>query len=258
MAVRVAGSAGQSALSAISRLPTVVHRGCRHRRSIPADRQAGRRVAAPGRNRGDRLLRARDGGGTDQRRPSDADDRGLNELPARIGPAGVIRGRGCCCSHRWLRPVAPRRYRIGRQCGSAARGSPCLVVRWPSSVASCSVSSFQSSPGPGAGCCGRDARDHDRHTCGFNPHPARGPGAACRGRSQSRSRSCCFNPHPARGPGAADSSAMIGRAASTFQSSPGPGAGCCRWNAFRAYATRLAFQSSPGPGAGCCLERRRW
>ena len=38
----------------------------------------------------------------------------------------------------------------------------------------------------------------------------------------------------------------------TFQSSPGPGAGCCMQDVLCIVNADTMFQSSPGPGAGCC------
>ena len=139
---------------------------------------------------------------------------------------------------------------------------------------------FNPHPAPGAGCCrplglhkqldqqqvsiltrpgGRVLRDRSRggrlaaSSC-FNPHPARGPGAARRGCRLRIWRLGSFNPHPARGPGAAEGPCPNTNLVSdTFQSSPGPGAGCCRGAQLMA-TIAAAFQSSPGPGAGCC----RW
>ena len=41
-----------------------------------------------------------------------------------------------------------------------------------------------------------------------------------------------------------------------FQSSPGPGAGCCSVDSEATEPDSSLFQSSPGPGAGCCSGRR--
>ena len=130
--------------------------------------------------------------------------------------------------------------------GPGAANSPKLLVNgWPG---------FQSSPGPGAGCCGGNPRSAGhvqlRMAC-FNPHPARGPGAARCTSPAAPPASTCFNPHPARGPGAAAMARPAGTRACEFQSSPGPGAGCCVTVPFTPIDS-LVFQSSPGPGAGCC------
>ena len=66
-----------------------------------------------------------------------------------------------------------------------------------------------------------------------------------------------FNPHPARRPGATGGGPRMPCPPASFQSSPGPKAGC--------YATMLhaalelgMFQSSPGPKAGCYFRRGSW
>ena len=100
----------------------------------------------------------------------------------------------------------------------------------PTSMSASSASVFQSSPGPGAGCCRRLERPPRAHTARFNPHPARGPGAAGEQRGVVRARQ-------------------------PFQSSPGPGAGCCRNRVSVTATLPSVFQSSPGPGAGCCRGR---
>ena len=153
-------------------------------------------------------------------------------------------------------------------------------------------SSFQSSPGPGAGCCRIPEYSCQRRTSSFNPHPARGPGAAWSLRVWWCGRTG-FNPHPARGPGAAwpplthdcgpvpvsiltrpggrvlripiltrpGGRVLLSREvspASQFQSSPGPGAGCCR------FRTRVhielddrRFNPHPARGPGAALGSRR-
>ena len=129
--------------------------------------------------------------------------------------------------------------------------------------------------GPGAAPVHRGATTSRSHR--FNPHPARGPGAATRTVTSRRCGCLSFNPHPARGLGAADD--VVGEALGKllFQSSPGPGAGCClegrgRLDSaprsvsiltrpggrvllapyMRPATSPAEFQSSPGPGAGCC------
>ena len=64
---------------------------------------------------------------------------------------------------------------------------------------------------------------------------------------------CSFNPHPARRPGATWE-AIPSAAASTFQSSPGPKAGCYVSIIVSGYYD-ITFQSSPGPKAGCYAPR---
>ena len=88
-------------------------------------------------------------------------------------------------------------------------------------------SRFQSSPGPEAGCC-RDCEVHLRRRprC-FNPHPARRPGAARAGGGQVRRR---LQVSILTRPGGRVLLGVISSTSSShasFQSSPGPEAGCC-------------------------------
>ena len=115
---------------------------------------------------------------------------------------------------------------------------------------------------------------------GFNPHPARGPGAAghdvlflvdLHERFQSSpgpGAGCCRSQvSPAPQPRAVSiltrpggrvlppSGPTTTYTPPRFQSSPGPGAGCCRTGTNANEAVTSLFQSSPGPGAGCCPMR---
>ena len=126
------------------------------------------------------------------------------------------------------------------------------VLRVRAEVPAGAAQTFQSSPGPGAGCCRADRRPHRSRspvsiltrpggrvlplnlrplpnpTQSFNPHPARGPGAAGRRGGDPSWATTGFNPHPARGPGAAVGALKVMHMLLfRFQSSPGPGAGCC-------------------------------
>ena len=113
---------------------------------------------------------------------------------------------------------------------------------------------FQSSPGPGAGCC--------RPQCCGDREPdepvsilTRPGGRVLRTRPGRWSpRRTGFNPHPARGPGAAAHQEACRAARILFQSSPGPGAGCCVSAAPGGFPTLEAFQSSPGPGGRVLLR----
>ena len=122
------------------------------------------------------------------------------------------------------RPVARRKVSILTRPGG--RGAAALLI--PVFIA---MMMFQSSPGPGAGCCCPAPRRSERGPSRFNPHPARGPGAAA----------------PTSSPNSASS---------PFQSSPGPGAGCCSSVMALIMSPVSVFQSSPGPGAGCCACQR--
>ncbi len=155
-------------------------------------------------------------------------------------------GAGCC----WPPVADPAQSHLvsilTRPGGRVLRESnSCWVI--------CS-SRFQSSPGPGAGCCRREAIDTYNDACrvsiltrpGGRVLPAQCPIA--HGPPTSS-----FNPHPARGPGAAGEGIRDRVVAmEQFQSSPGPGAGCCVTYRRRSGRASARFQSSPGPGAGCC------
>ena len=127
-------------------------------------------------------------------------------------------------------------------------------------------------PGAAPSCRGPSCRRSS-----FNPHPARGPGAAGEipgrrataldpvsiltrpgGRvlqatptASPSTRPCGFNPHPARGPGAARVLEGAGTLFHPFQSSPGPGAGCCRPESQLVQLGVTSFNPHParGPGA---------
>ena len=111
---------------------------------------------------------------------------------------------------------------------------------------------FQSSPGPGAGCCSSQSVAPALSVNAFQSSP--GPGAGCCVRVVGAvgghlSVSILTRPGGrvlhATPPAASDGIRL-------FQSSPGPGAGCCAIAGPSSSTRAAAFQSSPGPGAGCC------
>ena len=108
------------------------------------------------------------------------------------------------------------------------------------------ASAFQSSPGPGAGCCRSSQAARTTRRTSFNPHPARGPGAAGTGPRRTWRPYRCFNPHPARGPGAAKRSSAAGRCCHGFNPHPARGPGAARPRRHHRRPQRVSILTRPG------------
>ena len=163
---------------------------------------------------------------------------------------------------------ASRRFNPHPARGPGAANSPI--------VAPSASMTFQSSPGPGAGCCHR-VRGHVRRYHGSVSILTRPGGRVLLEAAKARKAAAlrvsiltrpggrvlpdlmrrpsaatrCFNPHPARGPGAAHTWGCVCHRRSRFNPHPARGPGAAMRDA-EATHNVTKFQSSPGPGAGCC------